>query len=250
MLGISFITLVKKELIREWSSKHFSLLPELGMIVVFGIIIKTAPIPSDLIIQNFDFMTFIGLGLVTTSVITNSFASTAFGLVHAKMENYIVDFIMPPLGKEVVYLALIMTATISALLSSICIGGVLFLFGMKLPGILPMLEVIAICSILAFSFALLGIVAACYSQDWDSISAKFSLMLLPLIYCSGVFYELQSIDPNFQWILLYNPVYYLFCLIREIASGQTISGIGLFSLAGLVGISLLVSFVFLRKRIF
>ena len=241
-------TLIYRELIREWRTKHFSLLPELAMSVIFAIIITTAPLPEGFAIKSLDYITFVGLGLVTNSIIINSFSSTAFGMVHAKMEQYLIDFIVPPLSRAATYFGLVVSATLSALFSAVCVGLVLVPFGFTIPHLTATLAIFLTSAIVGASFALLGIVAAHYSKDWDAISAKFSLLLLPVLYLSGVFYSIESIHPAYQWILSYNPIYHLFAMVRGLSLGDAPSVGGLASMACVVASCLIASYVLLAGR--
>ena len=247
---IGVYTLIKKELWREWSSKHFSLIPEVSMVAIVAIFIKTIPIPDNFTIQGMEFFTFVSYGIITTSLIANSFASPAFGIVHAKMENYVTDFIMSPLTKLLSYLSIIASSSLSALFSSMIIAGTLIIFGFEPPTLIPAITIICLYIFISFSFGTLGLISGIYSKDWDSIGAKNNLVLIPIIYLSGVFYGIETIDPDFQFLLYLNPVYKIIEGVRIIGTTGTIQVSILLAIVVLIGVALTASCLLLRKNYF
>lgn len=242
------ITLIKKELWRDWATKHFTLLPEIGTIITIAIVLKVIPIPQNYSINNQDFFTFISYGLITTSLISNSFAATAFNLVHAKMENYILDYMLIPLTRLRTYISISLTAVFTAVISALIVAITLSLFGFQPPSLTKIITIAGILFITGINFTLLGIIAGIYSRDWDSIGAKFSLILIPFIFLSGVFYPIENIKPSFHFLFEFNPVYQIINGTRRIAETSIIPTETIIALLALTSITLTGAYLLLRNR--
>ncbi len=84
---------------------------------------------------------------------------------------------------------------------------ILLPFGASLPAA-PMTAVgfvILGCALLA----LLGVLAGMQSQRWDSLSAKETFILAPLLFLSGSFFSIEALSEPFRTLMLFNPIFHL-----------------------------------------
>jgi ABC-2 type transport system permease protein len=57
--------------------------------------------------------------------------------------------------------------------------------------------------------ALLGIVAAIWSEKFDQMAAVTNFVISPLSFLSGTFYSLDRLPPTFQHLAHINPFFYM-----------------------------------------
>ena len=70
----------------------------------------------------------------------------------------------------------------------------------------------ALCS--GYAFAGLGLALGVFAKNFEHIGAMSSLVLLPLIYLGGVFFDLRSLPPFWQFLAGCNPLFYTIDGIR------------------------------------
>ena len=59
------------------------------------------------------------------------------------------------------------------------------------------------------TFSSIGALIGFISFSWDIQSATTNFFIVPISLCSGSFFSIDSLDKQFQFILVYNPFYYL-----------------------------------------
>jgi ABC-2 type transport system permease protein len=153
------------------------------------------------------FMEFLAPGLITMAIAQNAFANTSSSILVAKVQGNIVDTLMPPLTAHELTLGIAMGGVSRGVAVGVVVALTMSLF-------VPM-HAYNIGAILYFGImaslmlALLGIVAAIWSEKFDQMAAVTNFVISPLSFLSGTFYSLDRLPPTFQHLAHINPFFYM-----------------------------------------
>jgi ABC-2 type transport system permease protein len=145
-------------------------------------------------------------------ILANAFSNSSSSLLQAKMNGLIGDFLTPPLSPGELVAGFALGATTRGIL----VGTVAAL------AILPFAHMtfMAVWAILYFGFgaamimALLGSMAAIWSEKFDHIAAVTNFIVMPMTFLSGTFYMVTNLPEPFRTISQYNPFFYLIAGFR------------------------------------
>ena len=68
--------------------------------------------------------------------------------------------------------------------------------------------------ITAVFFSLCGLISTFLIDDFDQLAVIPNFILLPLLFSSGIFYDIDALSPHWQMIHAFNPITYLVDCIR------------------------------------
>jgi ABC-2 type transport system permease protein len=154
------------------------------------------------------FADFLAPGLIMMGMIQNAFANASFGLLVAKIQGTIVDYLMPPLSSAELLAALTGAAVTRALLVGAAIWGAMLFW----PGvhIAPkhLWAVIAFALLGSTMLALMGVLTSIWAEKFDHAAAVSNFVVAPLALLSGTFYSVDKLSPAFAAISHANPFHY------------------------------------------
>jgi ABC-2 type transport system permease protein len=154
------------------------------------------------------FADFLAPGLIMMGMIQNAFANASFGLLVAKIQGTIVDYLMPPLSSAELLAALTGAAITRALLVGLAIWGAMLFW----PGVhvTPKhLWAVAAFALLGSSMlALIGVLTSIWAEKFDHAAAVGNFVVAPLALLSGTFYSVDKLSPTFAAISHANPFHY------------------------------------------
>ncbi|WP_425407280.1 ABC transporter permease [Hwanghaeella sp.] len=204
-LGVA--TLIWRQVVAEFLAFKLVLLGPALQALLFALVISLAVGSRIAEIGGLPFLEFLAPGLVIAAAVQRSFESTAFSMVHEKLEGTIADVFGAPLNAG----EILTGYTIGAMVTGICIGLpvwlVLLPFGAGLPVHVAVMVYFLLtgCVILA----LFGLIAGMQSHRWDSLAAKETFVLAPLLFLSGSFFTIDALDEPFRTMMMANPVFHL-----------------------------------------
>ena len=175
--------------------------------LLFALVISLAVGHRIAEVAGLPFLEFLAPGLIIAAAVQRSFESTAFMLVYEKLEGTIADIFGAPLTAAEILSGYVLGAIGTGFLIGIPVWLILLPFGAGLP-VAPMTAigfVILGCALLA----LLGVLAGMQSQRWDSLSAKETFILAPLLFLSGSFFSIEALSEPFRTLMLFNPIFHL-----------------------------------------
>lgn len=184
-------------------------------LIVFSFVLTNRKIQ----IGDFDYVSFIAPGILTLTIMQNSFANTSSSLLISKVQGNIVDTLMAPLQPIEIVLGYMVGGILRGLFVSMAILLIIFPFvGLfpKYPGIL-----LAFILVASAKLSLLGIVAGIVSQKFDHMQAVINFVITPLTFLSGTFYSINSLPPLLGLIISYNPIFFLIDGVRYSCLGYT-----------------------------
>ena len=163
-------------------------------------------------IEEFDYTFFIAPGILTMSVMQNSFANTSSSLLISKVQGNIVDTLLAPLRPIEIVIGYMIGGILRGCIVSLAVILVIF----PALGLYPKYPFILLAFILVAcaKLSLLGIVAGIFSQKFDHMQALVNFVVTPLSFLSGTFYSLSALPPILAQITSYNPVFFLIDGVR------------------------------------
>ncbi len=170
------------------------------------------------VVEGFSYAQFVIPGLILMGIINNSFANTSSSLFMSRYLGQIVDLLVTPLTPAQIIFAYTLSAMLRGLLVGLAVGLISLLFA-PLPWAHPVLTLL-MAGLASFLFAQLGLIAAIYSNTFDSLSMYSNFVLLPLIYLGGVFYPLSILPPFWAGLSRFNPLLYLIDGFRHAILGR------------------------------
>lgn len=207
MLSIRFWTLLKRELMRIKKIAGQTILSPVIesalYFIVFGISLGRRI--ED--IQGIPYLAFIIPGLIMMSLINSSYSNSGYSLFIMKIQQNITDILVAPFT----YSEIIFAYTVSSVIRSSTIGVIIWitsLFFMPAQISHPMIALLFIL-LVAICFAIIGIMVAIVSEEFEQISLLPTFLLTPLSFLGGVFYSINMLPPLFQKISLFNPLVYM-----------------------------------------
>lgn len=204
---LSVATLIWRQVVAEFLAFKLVLLGPALQALLFALVISLAVGSRIAEVGGLPFLDFLAPGLVIAAAVQRSFESTAFSMVHEKLEGTIADVFGAPLNAG----EILTGYTVGAMVTGICIGLpvwlVLLPFGAGLPVHVAVMVYFLLtgCVILA----LFGLIAGMQSHRWDSLSAKETFVLAPLLFLSGSFFTIDALDEPFRTMMMANPVFHL-----------------------------------------
>ena len=171
------------------------------------------------------FLHFIIPGLVALGVIVQSFQNGSSSIFGMKITGEIIDIKSTALSLHQIILAVSLSGLLrGSVVSSLtlCLGQVFFFVyeGAWMP--VHSVSFLALFIFLGgFGFAGIGLFSGMWAKNFDQIGAITGLVLTPLIYLGGVFFDLEKLSVFWQKVSLINPLFYFVNGIRYSILGQS-----------------------------
>ncbi len=207
-LWISFYTIVRKDVIRQfrvWSQTFLpSVVTSVLYFLVFGAVIGDR-------IQNFgefSYIHFIIPGLVMLAVVTNSFSNVAFTFFTGKFFSRNIDEILvsptPPWLLIAGYVA-------GGMVRGVITGASVILISLffAVPPVHDWRVLVLFLVLSSMIFSLAGLINGIYAKNFDGITIIPTFVLTPLVYLGGVFYSVSMLPDVWRSLTYLNPIFYL-----------------------------------------
>lgn len=177
-------------------------------IVVFGLSL------GDRIreIGGVEYDVYIVPGLIAMAMAQAAYANNSSSLFQARFDRFLNDILAAPMRSWEVNLGMSVGGAVRAL----SIGGALAVIAVLLTDVpvrQPLVLAVAIALLLVL-FCSLGIVVGVYAESWDQAGFVNNLVILPLSFLGGVFYDIDSLPSPWEEISHANPLVYLIGAVR------------------------------------
>ena len=168
--------------------------------------------------SNISYLAFLIPGLIAMSLSKNSFDNSTSSIVGQKYINELQDFRVTPLS----IFQICFSKTAASLMRGIIVGIITFFVGeaFYFSSYTSFLNIANIPIFLFFitftglAFGSLGIAVGMWAKSFEHIGAISMLVLLPLIYLGGVFFNLDNTHPFWQTVSHFNPLFYIINGVR------------------------------------
>lgn len=158
-------------------------------------------------IAGVPYIEFVIPGLVMLAMITNAFLNTSSSLFQSKVNGTVVDLLVAPLGAREILIAYVGAAVCRALM----VGSLVYLVAVGFTGVrmYSLAWTLYFAVTVSMAFAMLGLLAAIWSQRFDHLSLFPNFILTPLTFLGGVFYSIDMLPPPWDTISRLNPILYM-----------------------------------------
>lgn len=184
-------------------------------LVIFALLLESRVEPMP----GISYSAFLVPGLVMMTMQQNAFANSSSSLTQSKITGTLVFLMLSPLRPWewlVGYLG-------GAIARGLACGLAVWLAS------IPFVSVAVNSPLWTLSFGLmaclilgsLGLIAALYAEKWDHVSAFQNFLINPLTFLAGVFYSVQILPEQWQFISHLNPFFYLIDGFRFGVFGQS-----------------------------
>ncbi len=204
---LPFTTLLRKEILRFWRVATQTLLAPIVTASLYLFIFGATLGQRLNVLEGFSYAQFVIPGLIIMGVINNSFANTSSSLFMSRYLGGIVDLLVTPVTPP----QFIMAYTLAAMFRGLLVGAVVMLISTvfaTLPWESPWLAML-MAMLASFLFAQLGLIAAIYAHNFDTLSMYNNFFILPLVYLGGVFYPISILPEPWGAFSHFNPLFYL-----------------------------------------
>lgn len=145
-------------------------------------------------------------GLMMLSMINAAFLNASSSLFQSKINGTHFDLLVAPIGAVELLTAYVGASILRSLLVGCLVWGVaIFFTGFR---VAHPLWVLYFSVIVAGVFALVGLLAAIYSQKFDHLAILPNFILTPLTFLGGVFYSVKMLPEPWATISQLNPIFY------------------------------------------
>jgi ABC-2 type transport system permease protein len=207
-----FITLLKREISRFMKiyiqTLIAPLLSNLLFLGVFGGMLKT----RDVGIQGVGYLSFLVPGLSAMGALFAAFQNPSSSIIAQKYQDTLKDLNSYPLSVIEKVLAFVMGGTIRGIL----IGSLTYIATIYFVGyqIAHPLTFFFMLTIISFIFSSLGLIAGLSLYSMERMGFILSIILTPLTYFGGVFFEVSKLPGILSKLAHINPLFPMINLLR------------------------------------
>lgn len=207
-LWISFMTIVRKDVLRIFKIWPQTFLPSVVTSVLYFLVFGTVLGEQIGDIDGFSYLQFVVPGLVMLAVVTNSFSDVATVFFVSKFFSRSIDEILvSPTPPSVIIAGFVGGGIVRGVL----VGALVLLvsaFFVPISFVHPSVVLLfLVLSSLVFSLA--GLVNGIYAKSFDGISIVPTFVLTPLVYLGGVFFSIEALPGFWRDLAAANPIFYL-----------------------------------------
>ena len=202
-----FFALLKKELYRFSSIWVQTIVGPLSTALLYQLIFGSQLSGINTGLAHVNYATFLIPGLVIMQVLLNSFGNGSSSLIQSKYSGNLIFILMAPISPASMYLAYLTASIIRGLI----VGSAVFL-GIVWFGSFMVEQIWAIFYFAILGSAItggLGIIAGIWCEKFDHLAGFQSFVMVPLIYLSGVFFNIQHLSPFWKSLALLDPFLYI-----------------------------------------
>ncbi len=155
---------------------------------------------------------FITPGLIAIAMLNIAFSTTAFTILHAKIDGFIDIELMAPLSAASRLLAHGLIGTTMGLAVGGAVSLVLLLV-IDLP-FHDLGQAVLFAVLGAWCISLFGVFAGLWARKWDSLSAISTFIVTPLVFLSGAFAPVSGLTEPFAALVAHQPFHFVIDGVR------------------------------------
>lgn len=218
-----FWALYRREFRRQTRALAFLIVPQ-GLTAALLIAIFDLAAPEGLggamrgIDGGITLGAFIAPGLVAIATLNIAFQTTAFTILHSKIDGYIDIELMAPLSSLSRLLAHgLIGATMGVAVGALVAAVLISVIDLRLES--PM-QAIGFAVLGAWCVALFGIFAGLWAKKWDSLTAIATFIVTPLVFLSGAFAPVSGFSEPFATLVANQPFHFVIDGVRGGLTGN------------------------------
>ena len=160
------------------------------------------------------YIQFLIPGIIMMVVIQTSYNHLSEVIINMKQIGSFNDYLMSPLSRIEIFFSFVTSSIVVSIIVGFTNLAVLFLFvDYNSLNFFKLFYYLFLTSVFFSSFgAIIGLI----SYTWDTHSSIYNFIIVPISFFSGTFFSIDSLDPKYDFIFLYNPFYYLVDNFRSV----------------------------------
>lgn len=158
-------------------------------------------------VAGMPYVQFLTPGLIMMAILQNAFTNTSTSLIQMKLNENIVDTLMPPLSPFELATAFIFSGATRGVMVALGVGVALSIvepFDIHSAGLILFYGLGA-----AVMMSTIGLITGIWAEKFDHISTVTNFIILPLSFMSGTFFSIERFTPILQSISHANPFFYM-----------------------------------------
>lgn len=202
-----FYSLLKKEITRFSSIWVQTIIGPVSTALLYQLIFGTQLSSTATGIAGVSYSEFLIPGLVMMQILINAFGNSSSSLIQSKYSGNLIFILMAPISVYSTYFAYLAGTIVRGL----CVGVAVYIT-IALFGHIHCYDFIAILyfAILGAMIAGgIGLIAGIVCEKFDQLSGFQSFLLTPLIYLSGIFFNVEHFSPMWKKIAMLDPFLYI-----------------------------------------
>jgi ABC-2 type transport system permease protein len=169
--------------------------------MIFGGMLSTREVG----INGINYLHFLVPGLATMGAILAAFQNPAFSIISQKFQNTIQDLNSYPISNTEKILAYILGGVFrGVLVGLLTYAATIFFVGYEVA--YPLFFVLALMAT-SFVFASVGLIAGLAFENFEKMNFILSIVITPLTYLGGVFFEVSKLPGLLSAIKYINPIF-------------------------------------------
>ncbi|WP_373484024.1 ABC transporter permease [Acetobacterium sp.] len=202
---VGFLTLLNKEIHRFMKvpvqTVLAPLISNILYMAIFGGMLQTREVG----IEGISYLNFLVPGLATMGAIFAAFQNPSFSIISQKFQNTIQDLNSYPISLAEKILAFVFGGMFRGVLVGILTyAATIFFVGYEVK--YPIFFVLALTAT-SFVFASLGLIAGLALDNFEKMNFALAIVITPLTYLGGVFFEISKLPGLLSAIKYVNPIY-------------------------------------------
>lgn len=209
---ISFLTLIKKEIVRVLRIWPQTILPSIITTILYFFVFGDLIGKKIGFMSGYNYIQYIVPGLIMMFVITSSYSNVVSSFFGSKFQRNIEELLISPTYNAIILCGFIFGGLVRSFLICFLIFVIAFFFSRFY--FYDILIIICIYFLTAVLFSLFGLLNGIFARKFDDISIIPTFILTPLVYLGGIFYSVDLLPSNIQFFLFLNPIFYIVNIFR------------------------------------
>jgi ABC-2 type transport system permease protein len=207
-----FLTLLKREISRFMKfyvqTLLAPLLSNMLFLGVFGGMLKTRSTG----IEGVGYLSFLVPGLSAMGAIFAAFQNPSFSIIAHKYQDTLKDLNSYPLSIFEKVLAFVLGGTFRGILiGTLTYIATIYFIGYRVES--PILF-FSVLTAISFIFSSIGVIVGLFLNSFERMNFILSIILTPMAYFGGVFFEVSQLPGFFSKLTYINPLYPMISMLR------------------------------------
>ncbi|HFL8819513.1 MAG TPA: ABC transporter permease [Candidatus Azoamicus sp. OHIO2] len=209
---ISFLTIINKEITRILRIWPQTILPPIITITLYFFIFGSLIGKKIGNISGYTYIQYITPGLIMMTIITNSYSNVVASFFGSKFQKNIEELLISPTYNSIIILGFIFGGIFRSFIIVIFILIITSFFSNIYFYNILLFSIT--CLFTSLTFSLIGLINGICAKKFDDISILPTFILTPLIYLGGIFYSIDILPQNLQFLVILNPIFYIVNIFR------------------------------------
>ena len=158
-------------------------------------------------ILGFPFITFLIPGLISMSLIQQSFSHSSSSILISKVQGTINDILHSPLNAAEITLAITLAACTRSFVIAIVL--ILFFYFIVELNFYSFFYIFIFTFFGSFILSSIGLIIGLWAEKFDHMASATNFIIVPLSFLSGTFYSIEKLPETIQKISEINPFFYI-----------------------------------------